>query len=160
MTEFWDWLQDTELAFQIGATWWFPLIESIHVVAMVVLIGSILMADLRLLGVTARQYAPAPMSSELTHWAWGGFALAVVTGAALFISRPGAYAANPAFQIKLALLICAGVNVFLLRRHVRINSNSGKISEPLSTRVKVAGGLSLTLWIGIIVAGRWVGHLG
>ena len=49
MAEVWTWLEGTELAYQIGATWWFPLLESLHVVGLALLLGSILMLDLRLL---------------------------------------------------------------------------------------------------------------
>ena len=105
MAELWVWIESTELAFQIGATWWFPLLESIHVLGLALLLGSIVMLDLRLLGISAQCYQPEEMASGMLCWAWLGFVLAIVTGLGMFISRPSAYAANPAFQIKLLLLL-------------------------------------------------------
>lgn len=147
MADLWAWIEASELAFQIGATWWFPLLESFHVLGAVLLVGALLMVDLRLLGWAAVSYTEEALSRGMLGWAWFGFALALVSGLGMFISRPSGYAANPAFQVKLALLALAGVNLLLLKR-------SGAVPPA------VAGGLSLALWCGVVIAGRWTGHLG
>ncbi len=154
---FWDWLQNTDLAFAIGATWWFPFIESLHVVGVALVLGAILAADLRLLGVNARGYATLAFVRELTPWAWGGFVLAAVTGAGMFITRPSTYAANPAFQVKLLLLALAGLNVLVLHRGVMRRIDAWGENNPYGARA--AGALSICLWIGVALAGRWTGHL-
>ena len=79
LDHFWNWLANTELAFQIGATFWFPLIESIHVVGVGLVLGSILMVDLRLLGLAARSYTVAIMLRDTVQWTWLGFILALIT---------------------------------------------------------------------------------
>ncbi len=157
--QFWDWLQNTDLAFEIGATWLFPLIESIHVLAVVMVLGSILMVDLRLLGLTARIYSISSFSRELTRWTWAGFAVAALTGLGMFITRPGAYADNPAFQAKLCLLLLAGLNVAFLHKGAmrRITDWDDKDSVPAA--VKISAAASLLIWIGVTLAGRWTGHL-
>jgi hypothetical protein len=144
--ELWQRIESSELAFQIGATWWFPLLESFHVLGVVMLLGSLLMVDLRLLGATARTYTIEAMSAGVIGWAWLGFALALVSGTGMFISRPSHYAANPAFQSKLVLLVLAGVNLALFKRLGRMPA-------------KLAAGVSLLLWAGVVVAGRWTGHI-
>ncbi len=159
LNEFWDWLQNTDLAFQIGATWWFPLIESIHVIAIAMVLGSILMVDLRLLGITARSYAANQISRELTRWTWSGFALAVITGLAMFITRPAAYASNPAFQAKLILLALAGVNVALLHRGVLYKIENWDAHDEIPQPARVSAFMSLMIWVGVALAGRWTGHL-
>ena len=146
MSELWTWIEGTELAFQIGATWWFPLLESIHVLGLAVLLGSVLMQDLRMLGWTAMRYSPDQLADGVLMWVWVGFLLALITGLGMFISRPSHYAANPAFQIKLVLLIAAGMNLFLFR-----------LVELTSARF--AAGVSLTIWAGVVLAGRWAGHM-
>ncbi len=157
----WSWLGDSELAFQIGATWWFPLLESIHVLSITFLIGAIMMVDFRLLGWTASIYRLNVITRELTPWAWAALVPAVITGAGLFISRPAAYAANPAFQIKMGLLIIAGVNVFIFHRLLQNPAAipDGPDGEKPALSVQCAGALSLLLWLGVILTGRWVGHI-
>ncbi len=156
---FWDWLANTDLAFEIGATWWFPLLESIHVVAIVLVVGSILTVDLRLLGFAARAYPVSRVSRELAPWAWAGFAVATVTGTGMFITRPAAYAANPAFQAKLILLLLAGVNVAALHTRVMRDVDRWDTHRTTPGNAKLAGTVSLVIWVGVILAGRWTGHL-
>ena len=155
LDHFWNWLANTELAFQIGATFWFPLIESIHVVGVGLVLGSILMVDLRLLGLAARSYTVAIMLRETVLWSWLGFILALITGLGMFVTRPDHYAANPAFQIKLLLLLLIGANVFAVHQGLR----SGIGEETLSFGVRLGAVLSLILWVGVVLAGRWTGHL-
>lgn len=159
LDEFWDWLQNTDLAFEIGATWWFPLLESIHVIALALVVGSIVMVDLRLIGITARSYALTRISRELIPWAWIGFIVATITGTGMFISRPGAYAANPAFQTKLVLLVLAGVNVAAFHTRVMRSVERWDTGAVTPGGAKLAGVVSLTLWVGVVLAGRWTGHL-
>jgi hypothetical protein len=159
LNELWDWIQNTELSFQIGATYWFPLLESIHVLGIVFLVGSILVVDLRLLGITAVDHLFSTLHKELTRWTWTSFVVATLTGVGLFISRPGAYAENPAFQIKFALLICAGVNVWLFRRIPFASIGSWDASAAIPRSARLAGFFSMILWAGVIFAGRWVGHI-
>ncbi|MCZ6656433.1 MAG: hypothetical protein O7C67_03995 [Gammaproteobacteria bacterium] len=156
---FWDWLANTDLAFAIGATWWFPLLESIHVIAIALVVGSILMVDLRLLGVAARSYAMRRISRELTPWAWAGFAVATITGAGMFMTRPAAYAANPAFQTKLVLLALAGINVAALHNLAMRDIDRWDTDAATPRTAKFAGAVSLVIWAGVILAGRWTGHL-
>ena len=154
----WRWIGDSELAFQIGATWWFPLLESIHVLAIAFLVGAIMMVDFRLLGWTGTSYKVNTFVDELTPWAWAALVPAVITGAGMFISRPAAYADNPAFQIKMLLLVIAGLNVRLFHRYLyRPDSNDSGPSPSWSAQY--VGGLSLLLWLGVILTGRWVGHI-
>ena len=69
--EFWEWLQAFPLSESIGFTAWFPFLESIHVLAIGLVVGSILMVDLRLLGVAGLSYAASRMIRELIPWTWG-----------------------------------------------------------------------------------------
>lgn len=151
----WTTIGDSELAFQIGATWWFPLLESIHVLAVVTLVGVIMFSDLRILGRTGKAYSVAAFVPELTRWGWWMFFPAVLTGLGLFISRPAGYAENIAFQIKIILLLLAGLNVWLLYRRWQ----PAQAADPPSSYARTAAAISLALWIGVVFAGRWIGHL-
>lgn len=94
LDELWLWIAESELSFQIGATWLFPFIESIHVLMVVTLVGSIFLADLRTLGRVGVHYEHDEFVAGLTRVGWAAFVPAVITGIGLFISRPDHYAAN------------------------------------------------------------------
>ncbi|PCJ22946.1 MAG: hypothetical protein COA96_13025 [SAR86 cluster bacterium] len=156
---FWIDVENWPISWGIGGTAWFPFLESIHVIAAALVVGSILMVDLRLLGLAAKRYPITTLSKELVPWSIGAFVIAVITGAGMFITRAASHVVNPAFQWKMALLLLAGLNMayfhFRVYKHVeRWNSSA---SPP--TQVKIIGGLSLFLWSGVMLAGRWVGHI-
>src|SRR5688500_17782617 len=91
--------------------YWFPLIEAAHVIALSLVFGTILIVDLRLVGIAWRERPFSRLSSELLRWTWIAFAAAVLTGGLMFISEAVSYATNTAFQIKVVLLILAGLNM-------------------------------------------------
>ena len=99
------------------------------------------------------------MTREMIRWTWGAFVLAAITGLGLFMTRAAASIENPAFQIKLVLLMLAGCNMawfqFRTLRHV----DQWDTASPPPQAARIAGGASLLLWIGVIFAGRWVGHI-
>jgi uncharacterized membrane-anchored protein len=98
------------------------------------------------------------MSRELVPWTWAAFVLSLVTGLGLFITRADHYAGNIAFQLKMLALLLAGIN--MLAFHFGVYRGIGKwdtSATPLSA--KAAGTASLLLWMLVMLAGRWVGHL-
>ena len=148
------------MSFQIGATWIFPLLESIHVLSVVVFFASILTIHLKLLGITPKRYSLESLYKELLPWAWLTFLVACLTGLGLFISRPGAYAENPAFLTKIGLLLAAGINLLIFQS----KSETPRASMPPELRSKLATAnpqacLSVMIWVSVIFAGRWVGHI-
>jgi len=159
LNEFWLSLEYLPIAGEIGATAWFPFMESLHVLSITFMLGSILMVDLRVLGVAALDYPAGLVVKELAPWSALAFLVACITGLAMFITRASAHAANPAFQIKMALLLLAGLNIayFHYRAMPRILAGHSTREVPLQARI--AAGASLSLWCAIMLAGRWVGHV-
>lgn len=157
--ELWESLQNHPVSQYIGFTAWFPFLESIHVIAIGLVVGSILMVDLRLLGVTALRYPVTRIVRELTPWTWGAVAVAIVTGVGMFVTRAPAYVENPAFQLKGLFLLLAFVNmaIFQFRTFRRVDDWDSAASIPLPA--KAAGATSLALWAAVILAGRWTGHI-
>jgi len=156
--EFWSWLEMQPLSAHIGETAWFPFLESLHVLAATFVVGTILMADLRLLGFAARNHPVSRIVREIIPWTWGAFALAIITGTGLFITRASAYVTNTAFQVKLVLLILAGANVLVL--HVALFRDIERWDSQAPRRAaQFAGGCSLFVWAAVLLAGRWIGHL-
>ena len=155
----WTWLEGLPIAAHIGETWWFPFLESIHVVASTFVVGSILMVDLRLLGLAARDCSVSRVTTEMFPWTCGAFALSMVAGLGMFITQANRYMDNRAFQVKLVLLILAGVNMAVFHLRTSRSLAQWDIAAATTFAAKFGGAGSLLLWIGIMLAGRWIGHL-
>src|ERR1700680_4676132 len=106
------WLQATTVAKTISENEiLFPWIESVHVLAIVLVVGTISIVDLRLLGVASLNRAVSRVMRDVLPYTWGAFVMAAITGALLFSSNATAYAHNFFFQGKLILLTIAGLNM-------------------------------------------------
>jgi len=153
-----NWLQDTPLSVTIRESdWVFPTIESIHVAAFVVVVGSISIVDLRLLGLASRSRNADELIRELLPITWSAFAIAALAGALLFIGKPLTYTASFFFLGKMVLLLLAGLNmgVFHLFVHPRLDGPADRVATPLAARA--SGFVSLALWVGVVAFGRWIG---
>jgi hypothetical protein len=135
----------------------FPWIESVHVLAVTLVVGSISIVDLRLLGIASVNRSVASLLIEVVPLTWTAFAVAVLTGSSLFASHAVGYAHNFQFRMKMLLLILAGINMLVF--HLIMGRGSGRWSDSGVTpwQGKIAGLISLLLWIGIIASGRWIG---
>jgi hypothetical protein len=152
------WLRNTPLSTAIRESdWIFPSIESAHVIAFVVVVGSITVVDLRLLGLASRRRRADELASRLLPLTWTAFVLAATTGGLLFVAKPVTYAANGFFLGKMVLLVLAGLNMaaFHLLVWRRLIGVPAGAPEPIGARI--SGALSLALWIGIVACGRWIG---
>jgi uncharacterized membrane protein len=153
-----SWLGNTPLAVFIAESdWAFPAIESVHVIALALVIGTIAIVDLRLLGVASAHRAYTQLSKEVLPWTWAAFAIAAVTGTLMFTSHPVGYYENVAFRIKILLLLLAGVNmmVFQLVTSRDISQWDRSAATPLAG--KIAATLSLAFWIAVVFFGRRIG---
>ena len=159
LNDFWLWLEYLPIAGEIGATWWFPLIESLHVLSLAIMLGAILMVDLRILGLAAMRYSVTGMNRELVPWSAGAFLAANITGVAMFITRASSHVQNPAFQIKMVLLLLAGANIAYFHFRVLRNAKNWETTQYPPFAARLCAALSLLLWCGVTLAGRWVGHL-
>jgi hypothetical protein len=129
----------------------YPLISALHILGIATLLGSIIVVDLRLLRYLGPQIDPA--LATLVRVAIAGFVIAVMAGMLLMSVRITNYAFNPAFQAKLFLLLAAGTNAMALRMRLRrdhlmraVGTSSGAL----------AAAVSLILWVGAVIAGRWI----
>jgi hypothetical protein len=136
----------------------FPTIETVHVLALTLVVGSISMVDLRLLGRSSHR-GVKELSEEVLPWTWMAFVVAVISGSLMFSSAAVKYAYMPQFQVKLLLILLAGINMlvfhFLTYRSVG-SWNHDSITPPSA---RLAGMLSLVFWIGVVTLGRWVGFV-
>ena len=135
----------------------FPCIESVHVLAICLVVGSIAVVDLRLLGFASVDRPVGRLMRSILPITVGAFGLAVAAGSLLFISHASKYLENRFFIAKITLIALAGVNmaVFHLIGARNLDQWENDALPPLFARV--AGGLSLFLWVSIVACGRWIG---
>ena len=134
----------------------FPLLETLHVIGLSLVVGTIAIVDLRLLDLASRRRPVRQLTKETLPYTWLGFIIALSTGTLMFASKATTYIANTPFRIKLGLLAFAGLNMitfhFLTYRSVDRWDHDG----PTPVTARIAGGTSLVLWCTIVFVGRWI----
>jgi hypothetical protein len=134
------------------STWGWPAVESLHFIALAVMIGTVGLFDLRVLGMA--KDIPLAALHQLIPLGIVAFVLSVLTGALFLLTEPRQYVYNPAFQLKLLCMGVAGANaaVFYVSRAKRVLLLPPQAPAPLAA--KLAASISLTAWLGVIVCGR------
>src|ERR1700728_4465382 len=138
--------------------WIFDITETAHTLGIILVAGTIMLVDLRLLGLGLRRERVSHVVSRIVPWTLSGFGLMFLTGGWLFSAEASKLYHSPAFRIKMALLCLAGLNalIFHLTIYRRSPAWDGLPGAPL--RARLAGLASLVLWIGIIAAGRSIAY--
>ena len=144
----------------------FPWIESFHVLAITLVVGSIAIVDLRLIGMSSLDRALTRLTKEVLPVTWIAFCGAVITGLLLFISNAVNYAHNTYFLLKMGALVLAGLNMLFFHFVVGRDIDSwGASAATTPAQARLAGCLSLLLWTCVVGFGRWISftlqpHLG
>jgi len=161
MLKFWDlvsYFEDSALADNIRENdLLFPLIESVHVLSICLVVGSILAVDLRLLGLASINRPVSRVSNGILPLTWSAFAIAVASGGLLFISNATKYLANGYFVAKILLICAAGLNMAIFHAIGATDMPKWENEKTLPRRVQLAGGLSILLWVSVVTCGRWIG---
>ena len=153
-------ISDSNLSIAIAeSSWMFPVLEFIHIVGLTIVVGTIAAVDLRLMNIASRHRSIRELTDETLPFTYAGFALAVVSGLLMFASDATGYAQNLALQIKLLLLVVAGINIMLFHK-LTYKSVAGwdqGVTPPASAWA--AGAISIVSWILIVGFGRWIAFL-
>jgi hypothetical protein len=153
------WLNATPLATSIRESdFVFPLIETVHVLAITLLAGTVAAVDLRLLGVILKREKVSEVAEQVLPLTWVGFAVMMVTGALLFLSEAQKSYGNLAFRAKMVLLILAGLNPLIFHSTVYRSVGAWDDAPVVPRRARAAAIASLALWSGIIIAGRAIAY--
>lgn len=135
----------------------FPLIESVHVLAICLMVGSILVVDLRLLGLASVNRSVTRVTSGILPFTWSAFAVAVASGTLLFISNATKYLGNGYFVAKIFLICAAGLNTAIFHGISARDLPQWENETTLPFAARLAGGLSILLWISVVTCGRGIG---
>jgi hypothetical protein len=165
------WLEASHLATSIRESLYlFPFLESIHVIGLGLVFGTIAVIDLRLLGLASTERPFKRIASDILRWTWGAFALTALTGSLMFLTNAGVYYHNFYFRMKMALLVLAGINMLCFELTLGRTAHrwdkaaaSGNQTPGAGDRAaapmagKAVAVLSIAIWIGVIFAGRMIG---
>src|SRR5208282_379142 len=135
--------------------WVFPVVESIHICGFTLLVGTVVILDLRLLGVFLRSQPVSRLARELAPWIWAGIVIQLTTGPYLFSADPHEYVQIAAFRNKILFLLAVLIFHFTV---IRKATAPAEASMPLGWR-KPAACVSLGLWLCVLLAGLWIGNL-
>jgi hypothetical protein len=152
----WQWIYQLSISESVRASSWiFPVLECIHLYSMVFLVGLVGAFDLRLMGASIDNQPLSQLSRFVARWVWIPFVINAITGTLLFGSKAPEYTANPAFEIKMALIF-----IGLIYHYIVIRKARGWDHFPIMpVGIRVLGGLSLAIWIGVISSSRWIAYL-
>jgi len=138
-----------------ASKWDFAIVEMVHLLALAVLGGSVLVVDLRLLGVLLKGESARSIGRDLGRLLLGSLLVMILSGVALLSEEAGKCYYSPAFRCKMALLTAATVFYFTLHRRALIHAGSGNPN----LWCRLAAAVSLLLWLGVGIAGRVIGLL-
>lgn len=153
-----NWVQNSGIGTDVRESdWMFPTFESIHVVFLTTVFGSILLLDLRLTGLAWKNRSVSDVTKDVMVWTWVGFVGAAITGSLLFSSAAVKYYEDWATRGKFICMGLAAINmlVYELIVHPSIPHWDTDSKPPL--KVRMAGFISMALWICVIIFGRWIG---
>ncbi len=151
---FFQWCENFWLGqFIVNSNWLFPVIESVHLLALSVLGGAILVVDMRLLGLGLKNRAVTEIAREARPWLIGALVMMIATGVPLFLSEPIKLYYSQAFWNKMTALALGLVFTFTIRARV---TETESVRNTARRQVMV-GALSLALWFTVAASGRWIG---
>lgn len=155
----WQSLGDSSLGVAVRESIWiYPALETAHVLGLALLFGAIVAFDLRVLGLTT-EISVSRLWRHVKPWVWLGFAVAFTSGVLLFFGDPADLAANPAVQVKLALIAVAGLNALVFETQLRPSVEASDLHTRATRAARLSAGLSLTLWTAILIAGRMIAYI-
>ncbi len=154
---FFEWCESTLVGVTIrDSLWMFPVIEALHLVAFAVLGGTVLLVDLRLLGLLLPSQPVARIAEDARRWQGGALAVALASGTLLFLSEPMKLYYSDPFWVKITCLALAIAFNFTVR--LRVTSADEIRVGPLWGRLTAL--VSMALWSGVAWGGRWIGFSG
>src|SRR5258708_22909045 len=151
---FFDWCESTPLGDAVKqAMWSFAIVETVHIVALAVLMGSMVVIDLRFLGGGLKRMPTVEVAGLLRPWFWAACFVMVASGVCLFLAEAVRLSGSAPFAYKMALvLVAVAVHLTIHRRAIASATDGAALG-------RAAAGLSLTCWLGIALAGRAIAFL-
>ena len=163
LDEFNHWLSETAVSVVIQKVFWIiPTVQTVHILAISVVLASMAMFDLRLLGLAGRRHSIVSFSRRFMPWLWNALIVLALTGSILIVGEPSRALGNPVFLAKMIMLSIAIVVTLIFQATLKRDLSRGErdLTPAHYSAAKFTGLASLLLWLGIAVAGRWIAYVG
>ena len=136
----------------------FPLIESVHVIGLTMVFGTIAIVDLRLLGIASTRRSFKRVAADVLKWTWSAFALTVATGFLMFITNAAVYYHNSFFRTKMMFLVAVGTLIAAVFQ-ISLKRNEHYWEKSIHRwSVKSLAIFTFLIWVGIIILGRLIAY--
>ena len=154
-----QWIYQTQLSVAIRESIWvYPILDVLHCIGVLLVAGTIVVVDLRLLGFGMRRSPVSSVIGQVLPWTLSGFAFMALTGSLLAWSEPVRLYRSIFFPWKLLFLALAGLNAFFFHYGVYRGVGAWDTASLTPARARLAGTVSILCWICVIAAGRAVGY--
>ncbi|HWQ39714.1 MAG TPA: hypothetical protein VNM24_14095 [Burkholderiales bacterium] len=152
-------LQEVAIAVAMRESLWlYPVVETAHILGFIVLVGAVVMFDLRVLGLSDR-LPVRKLGAHLLPWSAASLILVVPTGLLMFLADAAALVSNPAFILKMVLLLCAGANAAAFHLGAYRSVATWDMGMPSPPAARLHATVSLLLWIAIVGCGRAIAYV-
>jgi len=159
LRSFCEWLARSEGSIALHESLYvYPLVETTHVLSLLLFVGTVAFVDLRLLGWVFRDVPVSELTARLLPFTVAGFAIAAVSGSLLFYAIPVRTYQSLFFRIKVLMLLAAGVNSALFHRATRRGALAWDSDPTPPLRARLVGAVSLVAWTTVIVMGRMIAY--
>jgi uncharacterized membrane protein len=154
---FCNWLSNTPVSLAIqNAFWVIPTVQTVHILAIATVMASVVMVDVKLLGVGGRSQTLPDVTHRYLPWVWCAVVVLLCSGTILIIGEPGRELLSEVFWLKMSLLLCALALTGVIQYAV---SRGTQFWERRRMIARAAALVSLVLWVGILAAGRWIAYM-
>jgi hypothetical protein len=158
--EFCDWLSNTRVsvAFQ-SADWFVPTVQTVHIIAIAILLTSVYVVSFRLIGVTRGGQSLAVVTAKSTPWIWSALCVLLATGMLLTITEPARELLNWAFRVKMLMVIALAAILLVVQARTRRNPQYWTESPTRRRAARAIGIAAVIIGAGIVTAGRWIAYV-
>ena len=154
------WLADTPPSqFIQNVLWVIPAVQTVHILAIAVVMSSVAMVDLRIFRLAGCEASMQETADRYLPWIWGALCVLAATGLVLITGEPIRSLTNPAFQLKMAMLALAVTITVAFQLTVRRHVGFWDLAPRSAPAARVMALLTLLLWFAIAVAGRWIAYV-
>jgi uncharacterized membrane protein len=160
INRFCTWLDQTSMSQYIQIhTWVIPSVQTVHILAIASVMASALLIDLRLLGIFGRDQSLQSVCKRFLPVIWVALPILLVTGTILIIGEPARALKNPVFQLKIVLILAAIALTGYFQYRLTQNPDRYDPAKGVRAKALLIAIPSLALWIGIVLAGRWIAYV-
>jgi hypothetical protein len=135
-----------------------PIVQTVHLLSIAAVMGSIVLIDLKVLGLALPSQSTTELVRRLMPWTWWALPLLAASGSIFIVALPERYFSNPVFGLKLAMLGPAIALAAVFQRASAKDARFWERSRGRRASARIVAGLSLVLWIGVALAGRWIAY--